>query len=387
MRILGFADYYLPGYLAGGPVRTISAMVDALRPEFEFWILTRNHDQGSATPYDLRPHEWHPVGGARVMYLPAAELTASRLLRIVRDLKPDVIYLNSAVAPRFALLPLVLRRLGLLGATPFVLAPRGQFAPAALQIKARKKAVFFLAARASGLYRGVLWHASQEVEAEAIRARLGRHTDVRVVPNLAVASAEEARAAIRKTPGALRVCFLGRVSAMKRPVVAFEILAGVSGTLELDVYGPLEDARLVEQCKAIAARYPATTTVRWHGAVPPARLGALLGSHHVMLLPPAGETFGHAILESLRAGCPVLISDRTPWRNLEQRHAGWDVPLEDTARFVEILRRLVDMDHAEWSRWSAGAREAAEAFFREGDRVERSKALFYEAAKLRPETA
>ena len=387
MRILGFVDYYLPGYLAGGPVRTISAMVDTLGREFGFWILTRNHDLGSSTPYDLRPHEWHPVGGASVMYLPASELTPRYLLRIVRQVKPDVIYLNSAVSPRFALLPLALRRLGLLGATPFVLAPRGQFAPAALEIKARKKAAFFLAARASGLYRGVLWHASQETEAEAIRARLGRHTDVRVAPNLVVAGADGDPASSLKVPGTLRVCFLGRVSAMKRPEAAFEILAGVSGTIEFDVYGPLEDARLVARCKAIAATYRATTTVRWHGAVPPDELAPLLGSHHVMLLPTAGENFGHAILESLRAGCPVLISDRTPWRDLEQKRAGWDVPLEDTERFVRILQRLVDMDHAEWSRWSAGAREASAAFLREGDRVERSKALFYEAAKLRPETA
>ena len=387
MRILGFADYYLPGYLAGGPVRTISAMVDTLGAEFGFWILTRNHDLGSTTPYDLRPHAWHPVGGASVMYLPAAELTPRRLLRIVREVRPDVIYLNSAVSPRFALLPLALRRLGLLGTTPIVLAPRGQFAPAALRIKARKKAAFFLAARASGLYRGVLWHASQETEAEAIRARLGAQTDVRVAPNLVVAGADGTSATVRKTRGNLRACFLGRVSAMKRPEVAFEIVGRVQGTIELDVYGPLEDARLVAQCKAIAATYPTTTTVRWHGPVPPDELAARLGSHHVMLLPTAGENFGHAILESLRAGCPVLISDRTPWRDLERKRAGWDVALEDKARFAQILQRLVDMDHPEWSGWSAGARAAADAFLREGDRVERSKALFYEAAKLRPETA
>lgn len=387
MRILGFADYYLPGYLAGGPVRTISAMVDTLGREFGFWIVTRNHDLGSTTPYDLRPHAWHPIGGASVMYLPEAELTASRLLRIVREVRPDVIYLNSAVSPRFALLPLLLRRLGLLGAMPIVLAPRGQFAPAALQIKARKKAAFFLAARASGLYRGVLWHASGDVEAEAIRARLGRHTDVRVAPNLVVAGADGTGTALLKTPGALRACFVGRVSAMKRPDLAFEILGNVRGTIEFDVYGPLEDARLVARCKAIAATYPSTTTVRWRGAVPPDELASRLGSHHVMLLPTAGENFGHAILESLRAGCPVLISDRTPWRHLEQQHAGWDVPFDDKTRFTQVLQRLVDMDQAEWSRWSAGAREAADAFFREGDRVERSKALFYEAAKLRPETA
>ena len=42
-----------------------------------------------------------------------------------------------------------------------------------------------------------------------------------------------------------------------------------------------------------------------------------LSTYDVMILPTLGENFGHIIVEAWAAGCPVLISDRTPWRRLE----------------------------------------------------------------------
>lgn len=44
-------------------------------------------------------------------------------------------------------------------------------------------------------------------------------------------------------------------------------------------------------------------------------------------MPTFNENYGHAIVESFVAGLPVVISDRTPWRNLEKINAGWDIPL------------------------------------------------------------
>ena len=53
MRILTFVDYYLPGYKAGGPIRTIANMVSQLGGEFEFLIVTRERDFLDTVPYDI----------------------------------------------------------------------------------------------------------------------------------------------------------------------------------------------------------------------------------------------------------------------------------------------------------------------------------------------
>ncbi|MCK5907631.1 MAG: hypothetical protein KAG37_08560, partial [Flavobacteriales bacterium] len=38
----------------------------------------------------------------------------------------------------------------------------------------------------------------------------------------------------------------------------------------------------------------------------------------------------HAIFESFACGVPVLISDKTPWINLEEKNIGYDLALDET---------------------------------------------------------
>ncbi|MBI9061941.1 MAG: hypothetical protein JEZ14_08115 [Marinilabiliaceae bacterium] len=43
-KILIFIDWFLPGYKAGGPVRSMANMVEYLMEEYDFFIVTRNTD-------------------------------------------------------------------------------------------------------------------------------------------------------------------------------------------------------------------------------------------------------------------------------------------------------------------------------------------------------
>jgi glycosyltransferase involved in cell wall biosynthesis len=79
------------------------------------------------------------------------------------------------------------------------------------------------------------------------------------------------------------------------------------------------------------------------------------------LLPSRGENFGHVIAEALAAGCPTVISDRTPWRALRESRAGWDLPLDDLAGFHRAIETLVQMDANEHREWSDGARRYLQA--------------------------
>ena len=50
IRILTLVDYYPPAYKAGGPIRSVSNLVERLSDEFEFWVVTRDRDLGDAVP-------------------------------------------------------------------------------------------------------------------------------------------------------------------------------------------------------------------------------------------------------------------------------------------------------------------------------------------------
>ena len=121
--------YYLPGYRSGGPVRSVAHLAD----EFDVRIVTLNRDASACQPYPLVDiNAWNTVGKARVFYCAPNLFTYIYFLRIILTSQYDILYLNSFFDIRFSLLPLILRRIGLVPRKPCVIAPRGQFSAGAL---------------------------------------------------------------------------------------------------------------------------------------------------------------------------------------------------------------------------------------------------------------
>ncbi|HMQ34327.1 MAG TPA: glycosyltransferase [Chloroflexaceae bacterium] len=384
-RVLALVDYYLPGYKSGGPLRTIANMVARLGDRLGFYVLTRDRDATDAAPYaGVRVGAWNEVAGAQVFYAPPGGLSARAIRARVAEVAPDTIYLNSFFSPMTVRL-LALRRLGLLPPAPVVIAPRGELSPGALSLKAPKKRAYLAAARAARLYGGLTWQASSDDEAAEIRRELGPAA-VRVAPDIPAPLGGEPPAAPPKAPGRLRLVFLSRIAEKKNLHFLLELLPLLRAeSVELDVYGPVREPAYWERCRGLMAGLPAQVVARHRGPVEHEAVGAALAGAHVFALPTLGENFGHAILEALAAGRPALVSDRTPWRGLAERGAGWDLPLEH-GPWLAALQALVEMGQAEYEGWSRGARRHAAAFVAAPALVEANLALFlqpqraYEAA-------
>jgi glycosyltransferase involved in cell wall biosynthesis len=148
-------------------------------------------------------------------------------------------------------------------------------------------------------------------------------------------------------PGQLRAVFISRLSPKKNLSGALRLLAGVAGTVSFDIYGPAEDAQYWKECQGLIARLPANIKVRYEGEIEHSRVGRVFADHDLFLFPTLGENYGHVIFEALAAGCPVVISDQTPWRSLEAVGVGWDIPLSETERFRSVLQQCVENDE-EW---------------------------------------
>ena len=84
IRILCFLDFFYPGYKAGGPIKTILSMVQALNKEFDFYIVTRNHDLNSKNNYKLVKHnEWVKIKGVNVYYMSKSQILRFGLCSII----------------------------------------------------------------------------------------------------------------------------------------------------------------------------------------------------------------------------------------------------------------------------------------------------------------
>lgn len=355
--ILTFAGHYFPAFKAGGPIRTLVNMVDRLSDRFEFRIVAADRDLGDPEPFPGRPaNVWTRVGHAEVFYRSPGLASGLRLLRSLETRPPDLIYLNSFFSPTASIYPLVSRRLGCFGRIPAILAPRGEFAIEAIAMKRAKKLGYLAVAQAIGLHKGVVFQASSEYEAVDIRRVLGKR---RVI----VASDIPTRSQDRDQPprpgprAPFRCVFLSRISPMKNLLGALQILRGIGVPVDFDIYGILEDAAYWARCEAAIASLPQNVRVRFLGTVQPDQVEATLSEYDAFLLPTLGENYGHVIREALSAGLPVLISDRTPWRGLEAKGAGADLPLDDLDLFADRIRAWASLPR---DRYQA-MREAARA--------------------------
>ena len=124
------------------------------------------------------------------------------------------------------------------------------------------------------------------------------------------------------------------------------------------------------------ASLPAHIRVDHPGEIPNEQLPAITARHHIFVLPTRGENFGHAIFEALLLGKPALISDQTPWRDLQQAGAGWDLSLAQPDAFRQAIERAAAFDQQEYTRWSQNARAFAEQHLNRGNIKEQYLKLF-----------
>jgi glycosyltransferase involved in cell wall biosynthesis len=102
---------------------------------------------------------------------------------------------------------------------------------------------------------------------------------------------------------------------------------------------------------------------------------ATLAGYDLFLLPTRGENFGHAIFDALEVGLPVLLSDQTPWRDLERIGAGWSLPLANPDRFAATIDDFATLDLSARLAMRRAARSLAEGSLLKGDAAARMRAM------------
>lgn len=362
-RILALNTFYLPGYKGGGSIRALVNLVHHLQDTFTFRVVTSAFDLNESTPYPPEEQARAVASeGYEIAYLPRGCAQAAGLWRQMRE-PWDALYLNSSFSPYYSILPLIFRRLMRKTGRPAIVAPRGELMAGALQShprKLRKKKLFLAWARWSGHFAGVVFHATSQEEADGIQALGLGQADIVLAPDLPPTLGTEVDRGQPKISTALRIVFVSRIDPKKNLHFILETLTRVKSSLELDIVGPVADEGYWSHCQELIRQLPGHVQVRYLGSVPHHRILEVFRDHDCFFFPTHAENNGYVILESLLAGCPVLLSDRTPWRGLRERGAGFDLPLEQPEVFLEALETLAALSPEA----HAAMREAAQAYGR-----------------------
>lgn len=359
--ILLFTDWYEPGFKAGGPIRSCKNLVDAFSEDYKFFIVTSDRDLGDTQPYQgVELNTWTRANSdSTVFYASPGSLTDKQIRHFIREIAPDIVYLNSMFSAGFTLKPLwTLSRMNYAGR--IILAPRGMLKSSALSQKPLKKKIFLQLAKISGWGAKVVFHATDAQEEKEIRKQFGEGSKVVVAPNVpAVPKPPQKR---DKKAGELKIVFLSRIHPIKNLRFAFDVLEKVSAgqkKISFDIYGSVSDDEYYTACFEAARKLENKIDIQFLGQVEHEEVSGILCQYHLFFLPTLGENFGHAVFEALSAGCPVLISDQTPWSDVEQKQAGWALPLNQPHIFIQVIERLYNMQQPEFDKWSAGANQYA----------------------------
>ena len=373
-RILVSVDWFPPAYRAGGPIRSTFNLVSLLAQTHDVWVVSGAYDLGEEEPLSVPLNVWNELpsdqGQIQVMHWTKPNWNTSSWSRVLMEINPDWIHLNSVYSKHFTLVPL--RAARKLDSTRIALAPRGMLGVAALSLKPLKKRVFLAYARAIGLFRNVRWHASTSAERDEVLGqfmgadcRIAQNIPSGVVPNN-----------VTRNQSQWRVVSIGRIHRVKNLHFGLEALLNVTSArpIKMTFIGPVEDKEYQEELMAMAKNQD-RVDVEFLGGMPPTALGPYWQQSHYLLSSTTQENFGHSIVEAWANGCPVLISDRTPWRELESKGIGWDWPLE-RATWLHGLEVALNVDAMEWQRLSDNARSFFDAEVRNPDVEEANLNLF-----------
>ena len=384
--ILIFVAYYLPSYKSGGPVRTIANIVDHLGDVFDFKIICKDRDSFETKPYPkIKVNDWNQVGRAQVFYADPKFMTLLNVARLIKTTPHDVLYLNSFFIPRFTLLPLLARYLKMAPCKPCVIAPRGEFSKGAIDIKANKKKIFIGASKGVGLFRNLIWQASSKYESKDISREMGAVArQIYVAPNLPEKMADSSiEYSIRQTDSSgepLDVVFLSRISPKKNLYFAIEVLSDVSSSVNFDIYGIIDDIIYWKKCEKLISKLPENICATYHGVVEHSQVAKTLTKYDLFFLPTRGENFGHVIYETLAVGTPALISDQTPWKDLNEKGVGWVLPLNEKRNFVDVIEAQSQKDKQELSKQMLLAKQYAFNLLMNGKSKNQNIELFNKAA-------
>jgi glycosyltransferase involved in cell wall biosynthesis len=340
-RILIFYDHFYPAWKAGGPVQSLVNLARQLYHDYELYVVCKPHEMNErSTLPGITVNKWTDwEGKAKVYYRDYAGANHFQLKELIASVNPDAIFINGLFSLHFNIRPLqyAVAYCKQHSNCKLILSARGMLHPGALSQKSLKKKIFLNFFKMAGWHKAAHWHATDEQELHYIKQQFGTNVNVLVAGNfpdlLPVASMPQKKA------NELILGTIALISAMKNHLAVLQALQKSSAIIQWHIYGPVKDAAYWKECEALIAKLPSTVKVIYHGELSPTDKTKAMEQFQVFIMPSKSENFGHALLEALSAGKPVITTNTTPFKQLHDFKAGYTA---DINRLQEELTIAVD---------------------------------------------
>ncbi|MGC6413885.1 MAG: glycosyltransferase [Bacteroidia bacterium] len=342
--------------------------------DYDIFVITSNKDIGGEV-LDVKSNQWIDYGrNIKVQYLDGKNRFTNSLLLLIKEINPKIIYLNSMFSLNYSILPLYLYFRKKI-VSKIIVAPRGMLHRGAIKYKKQKKKIYLDLLNMSGVTKQLYFQATDEQEKKDIQFHLKvDERKISLVPNFPQ-SLLTPLSTIPKFKSRLKLVFISRVAPKKNLLFFIKQLITQNAHIELAVYGGIEEGYW-DECNQAIRSLPNNIRVEYKGSIEHSEVERVLKENHFFILSTFGENFGHASFEAFAAGRPVIISDQTPWRGLEQQNIGWDISLGSQEKWKHAIEYAANMEQVEFDKWCENAWQYAFQFIHHSDLKEKYLTLF-----------
>lgn len=355
-RILVVTGGFPPGRKYGGIVTSRVNFVLGLEPFYEIRVVAPNHDYHEEKPYDGITDDWMPFGKTSlVRYLADREFHGAFFSDCLETFRPDLVYLSGTITSYFQYNRTVIRA-SQEKHIPVLITPDGDVCRMALQHSRAKKMAAIAVCRAAGAFQSAYFQVTLEEERENLIRLLGISPErITLVPNMPAAFESAKRT--QKQRGLLRAVFCARIHPHKDPELAIRAVKLCPEGVSLDLYGQIEDAAYWTRCESLIGAD--AHRIRYCGALSPEAARTVCQDYDCSILPTKSENYCYSIEESLRCGCPAVISrGTTPWDGIDGV-CGVTIPTAEPQAYADALTALLDTDGGRYAELSARAQAYA----------------------------
>lgn len=356
VKLLIIAPAFYPQKNGGGPIVSAMNLVKALKDKFEIYIISNNFEFNGKEPLENVIDGWNTFDFGKVYYFPYAENTIKNNIKVIREVRPDTIYKNGFFSHDGLLAALLYKRF-FSNNVKLIIAPRGEFGLNAINMKSLKKKFYTFLILKSNLINGVYFHATGRDEKNDI-IKILEIKDFKIfdIQNISLIKGNKDNF-IDKKVDKLKIVYIARIHKIKNLLFAIKILSKQTSQIEYDIYGPIEQQDYYNLCKKEIEYLPINIQVRFCGQLDQDAVSETINKYHLFFMPTLSENFGHSIVEALYSNRPVLISNQTPWNDLEKYNAGYAIALDNTHKFDEAISIYAKMDNDQFSQICNNASE------------------------------
>jgi glycosyltransferase involved in cell wall biosynthesis len=106
----------------------------------------------------------------------------------------------------------------------------------------------------------------------------------------------------------------------------------------------------------LIAKLSSNVKVIYQGELSPADKATAMEQFQVFIMPSKSENFGHALLEALSAGKPVITTNTTPFKQLQNFNAGFTADIFQLQNDLSIaIEKFAAMNEDQLTEYSHAA--------------------------------